>query len=374
MQVVNKRLAELDSLKGILCIIITFFYHYSWLITTDYPIKNVFTNCLYKKGYYAVETFFVLSGFCMAYSYSERLRIDKNINIISFVGKRMRKIFPIMALALVFTTILQFIHFNMYKSWYYVAEVNLYTFILSLFNLSSGWFVLDVNLNMPLWYLSALMLDYVLYYVICRISKEKREVYLFLISAAMLWGMSIIISGHRSDLPFTYYNVARGHACFFTGTILNEVFQFINNEKICRRMAIFFALVLSAICCLLYFYGETRVLAGTEWLSQMIWGVILSPMVIWICLYLKPVKNLLKLQELVKFGGGVSMSMYIWHFPCYQMIRIFSGIVPIHQFYTNIWFYLVVISFIVFTSVFSSTIIEPKLNKAIENIIYNLHI
>ncbi len=68
------------------------------------------------------------------------------------------------------------------------------------------------------------------------------------------------------------------------------------------------------------------------------------------------------------------MSMYIWHFPCYQMIRIFSGIVPIHQFYTNIWFYLVVISFIVFTSVFSSTIIEPKLNKAIENIIYNLHI
>ena len=54
MKRVSKRLTELDSLKGILCIIITFFYHYNWLMTTDYPIKTAFTDCLYKKGYYAV--------------------------------------------------------------------------------------------------------------------------------------------------------------------------------------------------------------------------------------------------------------------------------------------------------------------------------
>lgn len=312
MQRVNKRLTELDSLKGILCIVITFFYHYSWLMTTDYPIKNVFTDCLYQKGYYAVETFFVLSGFGMALSHSERLGSDKNINIVSFIWKRMHKIFPIMAVALIFTTILQLIHYYMYESWYYVAEVNLYTFMLSLFNLSSGWFVLDVNLNMPLWFLSALMLDYVWYYVICRISKEKKNVYLFLIFATMLWGMSILISGHRSDLPFTYYNVARGHTCFFAGTILKEVFQFINNEKVCKRVADVFTAFLLGICCLLYFYGETRVLAGTEWLSQMVWGVVLSPMLVWVCLYWNPAKKLLNVKGLIRFGGGVfSVCIYM---------------------------------------------------------------
>lgn len=368
MKRVSKRLTELDSLKGILCIIITFFCHYNWLMTTDYPIKTAFTDCLYNKGYYAVETFFILSGFGMALGYSRHLGTDKDINIISFIWKRMHKIFPIMAVALVITTILQFIHFRMYKSWYYVAEVNLYTFVLSLFNLSSGWFVLDVNLNMPLWYLSALMLDYVLYYVICRVSKNRKNVYLFLILATTLWGMSIVISGHKSDLPFTYYNVARGHACFFAGTILKEVFEFIDDEEICKRIANVFVSFLLIIICLLYFYGETRVLAGTEWLSQMMWGLILSPMLVWICLYWNPIKKLLNLKGLVKFGAEISMSMYIWHFPCYQVIRILSGGGSISQFYAKIWFYMIVISFITIVSCFSCWVIEPKINKTIENI------
>ena len=78
MKRVSKRLTELDSLKGILCIIITFFCHYNWLMTTDYPIKTAFTDCLYKKGYYAVETFFILSGFGMALGYSRHLGTDKD--------------------------------------------------------------------------------------------------------------------------------------------------------------------------------------------------------------------------------------------------------------------------------------------------------
>lgn len=54
----KKRIVELESLRGIMCIIIAFFMHYNWLMTSDYPVKAL--SCLYEKGYYVVETFFVL--------------------------------------------------------------------------------------------------------------------------------------------------------------------------------------------------------------------------------------------------------------------------------------------------------------------------
>lgn len=310
-----KRLKELDSLRGIMCFIIVFFYHYNWLMTSNYPLKSHITDWLYEKGYYVVETFFVLSGFGMALGYSEFLKKGKEINIVSFIWKRMKKIFPIMTVALIFTTILQLVYFQITKSWYYVSEVNLYTFILSLFNISSGWFVLDVNLNMPLWYLSALMLDYIIFYVVCRISKERKNMYLFLIIAVAFWGMTIVITGHKSDMPFTYYNVARGHACFFIGVILKEVYQYINNEKARKRIANVLAVFLFSIISLIYFYGETNVLAGTQWLSQMMWGVILSPMLMWVCMFCTPIKKVLNWKPLIKLGGCLCRCIYgISHF------------------------------------------------------------
>ena len=36
----KKRIVELESLRGIMCIIIAFFMHYNWLMTSDYPVKS----------------------------------------------------------------------------------------------------------------------------------------------------------------------------------------------------------------------------------------------------------------------------------------------------------------------------------------------
>ena len=78
----KKRIVELESLRGIMCFIIAFFYHYNWLMTNNFPIRAM--SILYEKGYYVVETFFVLSGFGMALGYSEKLRSDNyNINIFN---------------------------------------------------------------------------------------------------------------------------------------------------------------------------------------------------------------------------------------------------------------------------------------------------
>lgn len=76
----KKRIQELESLRGIMSFIIAFFMHYNWLVTSgiyEYPLKGELFKLLYEKGYYVVETFFVLSGFGMAMGYSRKLRLQK---------------------------------------------------------------------------------------------------------------------------------------------------------------------------------------------------------------------------------------------------------------------------------------------------------
>lgn len=67
------------------------------------------------------------------------------------------------------------------------------------------------------------------------------------------------------------------------------------------------------------------------------------------------------------------MSMYIWHFPLYQVIRIFSLKIPMQQYYSKIWFYLLIIIFIIGMSWMSSRMIEPRINAKVEEILKTIH-
>ena len=354
-------------------LVIVFFQHYYWLMIcsdqTKVPIKLL--SFLYEKGYYFVETFFVLSGFGMATGYARKLKDTEDVNIFSFLCARMKKLFPIMTVALFATIFLQIIWHLLFGTWFQVSEVTVYSFILSLLNISSGWFVLDKSLNMPLWYISALMLDYVIFYCICRVSKKDRGLYLFLSAATFCWGVSIIITGKCSDQAFTYYNVSRGHACFFTGVLLKAFVDYVNVEKARSRIATFFFVFFSFImgCCFV-FHSETKILASTQWLSQMIYGNVLSPMLIWICLFFRPLQCILRIKPLV-FLGNISSSLYIWHFPLYQVLRLLTCKYSVY--YGSLWLYTLVILYMLIFAFLSKRIIEPKLNTLFSSFMHGIH-
>lgn len=366
----RKRFQELDSLRGVLCAIIVFFQHYDWLITystLNFPIGGHLCEILYKRGYYVVETFFVLSGFGMAYGYGDRLRDHKDTSLFSFIWQRMKKLYPLMTLALVLTTVLQFIHMHVAGCWYYVSSVSMYTFLLSLLNMASGWFTVDVNLNMPLWYVSVLMIDYILFYLVCMVSGKQKNVYHILASGLMIWGLFMQITGKSPDLPFIFYNANRGHTSFFTGVLLHEIYQYINNEKVRKKLGNVLLVLVIGLFILVYFTGGI-VLEQ----PQLIWGMILSPAIIYICLTCKLAKQILNVKPLI-FLGKMSTSMYIWHFVLYQIVRILSYKISIDQFYSELWFYCVIIVYVIGASYLSNHFLEPKLNGLVARGVENLH-
>ena len=367
-QIGEGRYLELEGLRGIMIFIIVFFMHYNWLMTNNYPIKIL--AIFYEKGYYFVETFFVLSGFGMSTGYREKLRRGTE-NVFLFLCRRMKKIWPIMTVALFTTSFLQIVHLYKFGHWYYVPEVTIYSFFLSLLNISSGWFVLDINLNMPLWYISALMFDYVIFYSICKLSKKSNSLYLFLIGVVAFWGLTIVITGIGSNKPFMYYNIARGHACFFVGVLLKEVIEYINIEKARAFLGCFLFVLFSVIMGFCFItHSETKILASSQWLSQMIWGNVLSPMLIFICMFFKPVKLLLTIKPLISLGG-ISSSLFIWHFPLYQLLRIFTW--NYKTYYSSLWCYALIIIYMISFSIFSKKYMEPRLAILSKIWIHKLH-
>ncbi len=365
----TQRSLELESLKGLMAFVIAFFQHYRWLLSCTQPIPHL--SFLYFKGYYFVETFFVLSGYGMSIGYEKKLKEIEDISVFSFLRIRMRKLFPIMTSALIVTTLLQIFYHFKFGKWYWVSEVTVYSFVMSFLNISSGWFIGDNNLNMPLWYISALMLCYVIFYCICRISRRRKELYIFLITAFYCWALSIVITTKHSDHPFMYYNVARGYACFFVGILLKEFIDYINVEKARNWVGVFsFAFFTFIMGSCFVFHSETKILASSQLLSQMVWGNILSPLLILSCLFFKPLSRILRIKPLV-FLGSISTSLYIWHFPLYNLLQFLP-----QKFYaqrSSLPFYAFVILFMLFFSTLTRKCIEPKLNNFTESLLHKTH-
>jgi len=358
----KERLYQIDALKGICCFIICFMQHYDWLLTDGFgmpfPLHGRFFELLYKYGYYCVETFFTISGFMMAYNYRDRLResIAKcNTSLFAFLWGRVRKIYPLLVLTLITTTVLQFPFRLLTGRWFYVEDVNLYSFLMSLFSISSGWFVVDVNLNIPVWFFSVLILCYCVYYLILKFSKGNEDSYRIFSALFVLLGISAFLVPIWK--PFLYENTIRGYYCYFLGVLMFEIYDGLKKNKgdtcisISANVCLALLLIISALCAL---FGGEAVLG----IPQLIWGAILSPMIIWVFINQKLV---MKTTKAAPIPGGGGTSVYFWHFTCYQIIRIIAEIVNITPYYSSLWFYLVVVIFISVVSIFSFYIIEPRL-------------
>lgn len=359
----NMRFESLDGLKALLCIIIVFFQHYDWLLPDGYgmsfPLRV--SPVFYERGYYCVETFFMISGFLLACHYKLRIRGKDEIrdcaSLSNFLVKRMMKLYPLLILTLLVTTSLQFVYRFVSGHWFYVESVSIYSFLMSLLNVSSGWFVNDVNLNMPIWFVSTLMLCYIIWYMIARYLKSASS-YRSACCVIVLLGISIFLNPIR--MPFFYENSVRGYYCFFIGVLLYELFEYTKryadgNEKIkFYSRGLFLSLVLVVIAS--YLWGIDCVLGQ----PQLLWGSVLSPILVWSSVSLGSIMKVLSVRPLVLLGK-LSTSIYFWHFSCYQFIRIIAEKTELKIYYSEAWFYVIVIAYILTISILSHTIIEPRI-------------
>lgn len=294
----------------------------------------------------------------MAYTYKKKckLQLEKGeITLTRFLWGRMRNVYPLLLLTLLITTGLQFLYKNLTGGWFYVESVTIQSFLMSLLNVSSGWFIIDNNLNMPVWYFFTLMLCYILYYCILKFSKKDYDLYQILCLLMVIIGIRAFIVPVWQ--PFLYENTARGYYCFFLGVLLYDIYIYHNKtERIRDISANIMLLAFVLIAFLVYEFGADTLLGN----HQLIWGALLSPMVVWIALNSK-LLNLLFSSPKLSWMGKISTSIYFWHFIGYQIIRIIAEYINLRQYYSSLWFYFAVVFFIVVISVFSCFIIEPRI-------------
>lgn len=304
----DKKERSLEGLKGVLACVIALFVHYGHFYPQrGYPKYMSYFPFLISYGWLAVELYFMISGFGMNLGYGIKLQQGK-IGLKEYLGKRLRKIYPMYFIALIVTTMLQIMHAVQNGETLRYKNLDIYHFFLHVFLLQTGLFEVDWPYFGPSWFLSVLYVCYIYFYLVENKVKSKM---------AYIVGIICAIAGILSGWNMLILNVLifRGIASFSVGVILGEIYK--SKEKYNSKLLGYFFL---GVLVLLYFiwrkWGDNVV--GN---IQLLFIIIVGPMLIWVCLFVPFVKKLLSCKIMV-WLGSISMGIYLWHFPIQCLLKI----------------------------------------------------
>lgn len=276
----------IEGLKGIGACVVAFVWHYQHFAPQAGSPFYSLLWLFYDMGDRTVEVFFLLSGLGMVLGYEERIRSGA-IGIGEYMGKRVKKLFPLMWLTLFVTLCLQCIYFHKVQTTFTYPNLDISHFLLNIFGLQNGILEVQWSYNSPTWYISVLLCCYAAFYFCVSKTKEEDDLLTFKYILLALAGGVVILWG--LNIPLLNPLMGRGFACFFLGAVLAKLYQ--NKDKLYSQR-------IGYIC--LFFLIETLVLIryrGYEVLGNLQMAVIL---------------------------GKLSFSIYLWHFPIQCVWKIFD--------------------------------------------------
>lgn len=152
-------LHQLTGIRGLAAFIVVFYHIESYLA----PYVNHITLTVIKHGYLAVDFFFILSGFVIAFNYFEKLSLPSKKIIYQFYIKRIARIYPLHLLVLLTYLSIPIAYLMTGKD---LGETNKFSqesFLLSLFLMQAWGWVESLTWNIPSWSISTEMMAYLLF-------------------------------------------------------------------------------------------------------------------------------------------------------------------------------------------------------------------
>lgn len=292
-----RRSYSLDVLKVIAtCFIL--FHHFQQITGVRFGGINFYSGSFYFGWF--VELFFILSGFFM-YRYIDSIK--KGIESFrSFIWRRLIRFLPYLTIATIAYQVLAICYRRMFHNTLFGDNCSLWGTIITALGIQDGWCFKNPGINNPTWYISVLLLCYVVFYIMTRISSKYliNEQYLFI--AVIFAGVAII--SYDIELPFLNSSSARGYYAFFTGLMLGIYVEKTNRLKTiqCFSAVIIMSYPIFANC-FTQSFNDTRFILSFVYFPALV-----------IVFDSKVMQGLFN-HRMLGILANISFHTYIWHLP-----------------------------------------------------------
>lgn len=301
----RQTIRSLSALKGIFIWIIVL--HNTFLLDTvldhlpGMPFIRLFGGSLGNS------MFFMLSGFLMVWGYRERIS-ERKISFEDFLVRRLKKLYPMYAVSNIAALLV-----NVWQ--YGISAVNLKKIVLTFLLMQGGGLEAGNPYNSPTWFVSALMLCYVLYFAGVYLSKNKTAYRAILVAGV---GAGYYLCSAEWNVPACYPGNGVAYLNFFIGCILAEVYPQIKNRRSLLKPACMF--VIAGSLYLMMRYGVEVISGG----SATAFSFVICPMVLYLAYEEGVCRRVLEWKPLLSLGK-ISMGVFYWHLVLYQALRYALG-------------------------------------------------
>ena len=309
----EQKLFCLDGIKGIGACVIAFIWHYQHFSPQNgSPFYNVFPG-FYQYGWLMVEIFFMLSGFGMAMGYENKI-VKEQISFSTFMTKRIKRLFPLMAVTLILTACFQAIYLFMTNELFVYQNFDIYHFFLNLYGIQTVFLETEYSFNGPAWCISVTMFLYVIFYIVTWVGKKYYKNLPYVYAGIALAGCCFL----RWNLNYPLVNTAmfRGISCFFIGTALYHIYSKIRGRKLLGYIALF-------VVCVCYLFA--RIFGYQTWGDvQMLVIIAIGPLSILSVLLLPWLEKIFSVK-CMQWLGKRSFGIYLCHFPTQLLIKLIDA-------------------------------------------------
>lgn len=259
----------------------------------------------YGGGFYwgwLVELFFILSGF---FSYASAIRILDGEGFLRFFGRKYFRFLPLLCICGLATLVSRTLYCR------YCLEgggfdVSLWGVVASLSGIQR-WFNSASMINRPMWYVSVLLLCYVVFWFVTKWAGNKKRLFVGY-SCMIVVGivMRFACTQYGVEIPFVNGSISRGYISFFLGLNLAILFDRYQLEDRCLVQIVAAGIVVAFG--LLWIYH--RELLGENF-RYFILVFLVFPGVV-LLFGSRAMRSIFK-SHYFSSVGGASYNMYLWH-------------------------------------------------------------
>ena len=264
-----------------------------------YTLLRIF----YEYGYFAVQFFFVLSGFIFFWLYLDKIK-TKSISAGKFFWLRFSRLYPLHFLTLIAVLVLQVVLYISSGNTYVYGNTDTFHFVLNLFLINYWGFNDGYSFNGPSWSISMEIIAYFIFFLFARIGHTK------------LWHIVTFLFLAVTVFSFNQSYITQVIFCFFMGGVAYHLYSNITNRvNKLSKMGIISSLL---VLCVL---GMTNVTKSdsvtifnitTTHINLAIYGLAFPSLVLALALLQDVAK---KFGRKLRFIGDISYSVYLIHFP-----------------------------------------------------------